>query len=283
MSSYDATSQSMPWMSSTRSTGNTKYKINGTIVHPIFIKILEYVDDPYWRSILTDAVKGKFTKGLSFNGDTLVNKKDGRSIIIKEDKESINKVIDFIKNTTGMRSQMDLEREKDYEKERSSIINTNINSWSDVKTKFNKKLLIVEFISKMSKLYELTQDETNQLATIIYMYIDDDVIKRGILVRDNNISEIYGLCWDPIKRKFFLEVEPKKNVTSKMNPSNIRYVEEEIPRELGTVETVKNWNKLMKGFSKGIKKPSINSEEILSHPFKNSSENEYNYTRSSNS
>ena len=281
MSSYDSTSQSMPWLSSTRSF-STRSQATINVTNPIFIKLLDYVDDPYWKLILLDAAKGKFPKGFSFNGSTLLYRLNNKSITIEDNVNSINRFIEFIRMNTGIRSKMDLEREKDYEREHQ-ISPSNVDNWGKIKSKFNKRMIVIEFVTKTKKLYNLSEEEADQLTTLINMNLEEDVIKKNIVMKDNNIVQIHGLHWDPIKRKFFLEGEPKRIPFSGGNPADVTYVEEGIPLETNHVETVKNWNKFLKEFNKLVRKSSSSREEkglnMSTETLKSSSD----VTRSSNS
>lgn len=286
--SYNSSNKSISYYSNSKSYLNIRGKNNGNIVNPFFIKLIDYVDDPYWKDVLLDASRGKFPKEFSYNDNVLTCKKNNSSISIEENANSINRLIEFIRNITGTRSKMDLEREKDYEKEHNLTVN-NINSWSDVKTKYNKRLLIIEYVSKLSKIYNLTQNETDELRTLINIHLDNDILKKSVIIEDNNISDITCFKWDSIKRCFNFVGVLKKNIVQKSNQNNIIYVENDIPLELYTVETIKNWNKLMKKYTKGIKKPLyIKNEDTspMNHDnlsTKDSTEHEHNYMQSSSS
>ena len=279
MSVYDSNSQSMPWLSNSK---NSNGKVNINTMYPLFSKLSDYIDDSYWKSIFIDCAKGKFVKGFSYNNNTntLLYRTNGKNIIIEDNLNSINRIIDFIRGNTGIRSPMDLEREKDYEREHQTI-NVNMNNWSKI-LKFNKKLIIIEYVSKMRKLYNLTQKETDQLTTLINMNMNEDVIKKNIILDDDNILKINGLEWDPLKRIFFLINEIKKPLISKGNPCNVMYIEENIPLNTCRVDTVKEWIKFIKEFNKFTKKNTSNVEEMIS-PYKTLSSSENFHEESSNS
>ena len=275
----------MPWLSTSKSSmGSTIHKNMLNVIYPIFMKFSEHVDDPYWKSILINCAKGKFPKGFIYNDNILLYRPNGESVNIDDTGESINIFIDFIRSNAKIRSKMDLDREKDYEKEQQIGKNVKFEEWGKIKSKFNKRLLIIEYVTKMKNLYDLSQDESDQLTTLINMNMNEEIIKRNIIIQDNNISGINGLQWDPISRKFYLEGENRKVNTPKSNACNyhIIYVEEEIPLEHKRFETTKDWNKFIKEFTKVIKKtPSLKEEKIHSSPINSSDVESYN--RSSNS
>jgi hypothetical protein len=281
MSLYDSNSniQSMPWLSNSKSINS---KVNINTMYPLFNKLSEHIDDSYWKSIFLDCAKGKFVKGFSYNNNTntLLFRITGKSIIIDDSLNSINKIIDFVRSNAGIRSPMDLEREKDYEREHQAI-HVNMNNWSKI-LKFNKKLIIIEYVSKMRKLYDLTQKETDQLTTLINMNMNEDVIKKNIILDDDNILKINGLEWDPLKRKFYLINEVKKAFISKSDPCNVIYIEENIPLNTCRVDTVKEWIKFIKEFNKFTKKNSSNVEEPT-NAYKVLTSSENFYEESSNS
>ena len=281
MSSYDSVSQSMPWLTSNKSLSSTRIR-SMNVVNNIFIKRMDFVDDPYWKSILLDAAKGKFPKGFSFNDGTLLYRPLGKSMVMEDNINSINKFIDFIRINTGIRSKMDLEREKDYEREYQINHKVNMIEWSKI-SKFNKRLMVIEFVSNIKKIHNLDQNETDQLKTLINMNLEDDIIKKNVIMKDNNIEEIRGLRWDQSSRKFSLDGEIKRTIFYKTDPSDITYIEENIPVEMGYVETIKGWNKFLKDFNKLFKNNYSPRDEGMGTLSKNLDGIESSYTRSSNS
>ena len=140
MSSYETIVQSMPWLSSNKAMLNDNNKINSSVLYPNFLKLSQYIDDPYWKKIFVDCSKGTFPKGFTFNGINLMFKTGQKIMTMKiEDDLEINDFINFIRSHTGIRSKMDLEREKDHEKELKSD-NKEINDWSKIRSKSHKRL-----------------------------------------------------------------------------------------------------------------------------------------------
>ena len=284
MSSYETIVQSMPWLSSNRAMLNTPDKINASILYPNFSKLSQYIDDPYWKKIFVDASRGIFPKGFTFNGVNLMYKTGQKAMKIEDDLQ-INDFISFIRSNTAMRSKMDLEREKDYEKELKSD-NKEINNWYKIRSKPHKRLLIIAYVTKMTKIYVLNKSESNQLATLIGMHLEEDVIKKNIIVEETNISEITSIKWNEIERKFFIDIQNhKESFLKRYIDEDIIYIQENISLNIDKIITIKEWSKFLKEFNKISKKPIQSKDDgnYGSPRISNSNSTEFTSLRESSS
>ncbi len=227
-------------------------KIN--VNHPIFLEVSEEIDDPYWRNVFIEFAKGKFIKGFTFNGTTLMCKSGTKYIDVEPDESS--KLVDFIRQHTAKRSAMDLEREKDAEKELYNQQNL-VRNWSDVKSASFKRMLIIDFVSKCQHLYQLTKKERDKLETLICMHLKE--INPDIEYSDGQITQIKSLRWFPTTREFKLSGVSRKHKNIKYgNCDTINYVVKPLEIRDEKVSTIKDWEKFMKKFNKNGVRPNEN-------------------------
>ena len=270
--SYEVSMKSMPWINSSKDGGN-KRSTNTVSKYPIFIKLSERTDDPDWKSILLDAGKGKFPKGFFYNGNNLVYRQNNKIIPIN-DKTTVNKFIDFVRECNGFRSRMDSEREKDIERERNQSVNI-ITKWENINSKHIKKQLVNEYIEKLKKRYGLNVDESNRLSTLIHLNLTEDIIKKNIVIENGKVEDIKTILWNESARTFYLKGEEffkKINFTY----DNIGYDMSENSLSTYQVDTLKEWKKFLKDFNKigkGMLKMGENDETET--PTKYSSNSEY--------
>jgi len=241
---------SMPWLNSNSSESSRKKK-NIPLMYPIFEELSSRVDDPQWEKYLIDAAKGKFPKGISFNGEALIYKignKKPETIEISGKSNAVENFMNFIRKTTGLRTSMDLEREKDNEHRSSGMVQK---EWSKIKSKAYKKLLIIDFIGKMSTDHRLTQEEKDQLLTLINLNIGNTHVSRGIKVVDDAIQEIEDLKWNPDTRIFSFPIFQSKIKDSLYkNNENVVYTCQPLEIDNIKISTLKEWSKFLKDFNK---------------------------------
>lgn len=255
-SNYDTIIHSMPWLQK----GNTNNRKNINVVYPLFLKLSEMVDDPDWKSILLDSAKGKLPKGFSFNGTHLIFKNTNKIINLNDDGSSVKEFINFVRDCVGMRSKMDLEREKDSERDNYKEEDLP-QEWSNIKSKFTKRMLIIDYVDKIRITHKLKEKEVNQLSTLLNLNMNDDIIKKNVILKEYEIVEIKSLLWDSSKRIFSLDGLNYKEFNVKCD--NVFYYNKDLDLNIEKVSTLKEWNKFVKKYHK-ISKREIENDYPIS-------------------
>jgi hypothetical protein len=260
------------WSTLSKINSNTKLeyydKKRITVSNPIFLDIADKVDDPYWKSIFIEFAKGKFIKGFVFNGKTLMCKNGTKYVDV--DTNNPLELIDFLKRYTAKRSAMDLEREKDAEKE---LYNQNEapKAWTSIRSGPYKRMLIIDFIARCKNLYKLTKNEAAKLETLICINLKDPAVNSNIEYNDGIITQIKNLRWVESSRTFQLVGLSEKYKHFKYNScENINYVVKPLDIKDEKISTVKEWNKFIKKFNKSVGKsvadiPDVDEKSTLNN------------------
>jgi len=207
-SSYTLTDDtSFQHLTDERSTGRKRPP--PAVVHPIFERCLPLVDDPYWRSLLSQAARGKFPRGFTYRGNVLYHRRGSRTVNITlptdDAVSSLGLTLTFFRNQGGLRSSLDHDRDRQAvdDQLRGHLAPL---TWDAAKRhKGLKDLLINGYVKRMVIQYQLDPSETERLRTLIHMGLMSRQLDHGITIANYEIVDIEGLVYDPIDRRFRLE------------------------------------------------------------------------------
>lgn len=249
----------IPDTSGTSSTPGRK-RLVPQMMYPIFYELAESVDDPQWKSILLDSSRGKLPKGFIYNGKSLIFRSTGKYVDIVNNHQAAEAFISLVRNNTGFRTEMDLERERDNER---SIVPLEQKSWSSI-TKSNKKLLLIDFVAKLKREYKLTEEETSQVNHLLNFNLKDVAMNKSIRLSDGSIETIENLYWNSGTRTFSLSGLTYKAKELRYNTDeNINYVYRPLEIKSDNVSTAKEWNKFLKKLNKSMSQVNRNRQENL--------------------
>ena len=208
----------MPWLTTPITTPKPKTtKKNATNhVNSIFEQCLTHVTDDFWRSILMEAAKGKFPRNFSFSKSILSFKKKTKSDTIEVPTTPYNAtcvILDFLRNKGGIRSPLDLEREK-REQEESMLAKSisNYTCWAKIKNKALKRAYITEFIKITSDKHKLNFEQRKKLKTLINSgFLLGSINANNIVFDGFSVTDITILDYDGTE--FSLETDDKKTIS----------------------------------------------------------------------
>ena len=183
------------------------------IVHPVFLRIASQMDDTFWKYIYEDLSYAKCPYGIYISNDNICcNYKDKKfcyniyssnnpSVIFKE-------ICELFKDKFGLLSKKDkLLKNKMFIKKQEEINDILNNSWSNIKRKNIRVMLIEKFVINQSLKYSLTLHQTKELYNKIILGLLFKTIHKGSIVYENqNIKEIKSISFK--KNSFTL----KKNL-----------------------------------------------------------------------
>lgn len=266
---------SVSWINtkSTEPRKKTNPKKIVTVVNPIFQHCANRTDDPLWKSILMDAAVGKMLRGYLYGGGILTYKNKNKSVQISQTDPdvAVETFIKFVRDTSSVRSKMDNEREK-YVEQNYQINNqlSEITSWSDVKSSFNKRLLIINYIGMAKNALSLSQREMDQLQTLIHLeLILGNITGSNIQFYNGTISNIVGINWDGQTRTFSYTGHTKAKRPDNTSPTNLGDLKVPFGDNNNTPNLLQVWIKYLKSFSKTpqsnyeLMAPALNNSSSL--------------------
>ena len=228
------TMKTMSWLSTPPvkqdKTKGRKPKAPLAVVIPFLGECAEFVEDPYWKSILTQCSYGKFPRGFMYRNTYLTFKRGARPERIQlpeSPKEATKTIINFFQSTAGMRSELDTEREKrELTEEFTDEQLAEKNKWSEMSQKYRTQA-INEFIDFISTGMKLNTIQKNKLTTIINLgFILGYFTSDHVLYTDGSISGIIGLAYNPETEEFIYD--PTKINTKNFSKTKKKIVPQEV-------------------------------------------------------
>ena len=169
------------------------------IVYPIFLECCELIEDTFWKNVFEDLSYGKCPYGTYISKDFLCcnykNKEFSYKIESKNPKQLYNDIYILFIKKLGLLSHKDkIEKKINFDNIESEIKEYR-KSWSNIRKKNIKDLLIENYVIDMKKRYLLTIKQTRNLLSMIFIGMVFKVInvkdidyEEGIIKNINGIS-----------------------------------------------------------------------------------------------
>lgn len=203
----------LPWISSVNASnkaGTVKKKNRSStkVPHQILLDAVQYVDDEYWHTVLTDMAHHKYPKGFIVKNGVLSYKRNMTSIfsVVLDGmaaNEVADKVIEFLQQHGNMKSDRDREHDQiiaDNIKKKSK--EKCIYSWKDIKSTKKKNIFLMNYAVSLTKKHpNLKYDD-------IYSLLCSEILLKRILpehiiIKDNKIDSIEVLKYED--GKYYVE------------------------------------------------------------------------------
>ena len=169
---------------------------NKEIKNHVFLECLQHTDNKFWQSLFEELAYGVTPHGTYFCGDLFCCKFKNKSFTYNyTEKDSLtlfNEISELLKNKLNIFSE--IERKNIKLNVKNSLENQLNKSWSSIKKKNLKELLIKIFISNMKNKHNLSE----QQAKDAYLYINLAIIFKTITPDDivydgENVVSIKGM------------------------------------------------------------------------------------------
>nr|QBK93600.1 MAG: uncharacterized protein LCPAC404_03040 [Pithovirus LCPAC404] len=210
---YATVSKPLPWFNKTVKTAKKKKTAKvQKVIHPIFVECSKVVGDPFWKDFFIRMSKNKLPKGFRIKGNTLVchDRTKTKHINFTDDiLETASKCMQFLKEIANIMSMTDREevrRNQIEEMKKANIPKV----WSEIKKKKSeKRAAIIQYVSELTREYNLTLFESTDLLTLINLsYFLGQIGNDDVSYEKGHITEIRGLI--RIDNKFKLDDEHGK-------------------------------------------------------------------------
>lgn len=178
------------------------------IVYPIFLECCESIEDTFWKNVFEDLAYGKCPYGTYISKDFLCcnyKNKEFSYKIEKKDPEVLYTDIHtlFVKKL-GLLSHKDkIDKKIDFVNIENEIKESR-KSWSNIRKKNIKDLLIENYVISMKNKYVLSLKQARHLISLIFIGMVFKVITvKDIEYEDGEIKNIEGIKFG--KKKIILE------------------------------------------------------------------------------
>ena len=168
------------------------------IVYPIFLECCQHASDTFWENVFEDLAYGKTPYGTYISKDFLCcsyRKKDFSYKIERKDAKQVHdEVHNLLITKLGLFSPQErVKQKKDFDEYESSM-RFSRNSWSSIRKKSIKELLIELFVTRMKNEYSLSLKQSRHLLSAIFMAMVFKVITSDdIEYEEGGIQSIDGI------------------------------------------------------------------------------------------
>jgi len=178
------------------------------VVYPVFLECCQYADDTFWETIFEDLAYAKAPYGTYISKNFLCcsykKKEFSYRIEKKNAKEVHDDVYKLLTQKLGILSQRERLKKKRAFHDVESGIKDSRKSWSDIRKKNMKELLLELYITRMKKKHCLTVKQSRYLLSILMIALTFKVITAAdIDYRDDRIHHIDGI--DFAKRQVIIK------------------------------------------------------------------------------
>lgn len=221
--------------------------IKRDIIYPVFLQCYQHATDSFWKNIFEDLAYGLTPYGTYIKQDFLsCSFKDKEfSYKIDEKKDSYilyNDIYNLLKNRLGILSHREKNKKRiDFNTVEDNIKNSR-KTWSDIKKKNIKEILIEKYVIEMKNKYSLSINQAKYLLSIIFIALLFKIISNEEIHYNNNkIESIDGI---EFKEKKIILKKDIYNIDAEFTP--------EIIVDKGLLST--EWEKYIKNLEKLSKK-----------------------------
>lgn len=177
-------------------------------MHPIFQKCSELETDDYWRSFYKDLSNGRSPPNLyvSANAVSIKNKTSVSFTLVGKSANEITKSLKaFLLKHTTIGSRKDKQKQKKLVDEDAKQINENnlVTSWTLIKKKNVKELMLLEFALKLKSDHNLSIKQANKAYDFIRNLLTIAPIpSKHIILENGKIVKIQNLDYDNVSNMF---------------------------------------------------------------------------------
>jgi len=262
-----ATIKTRPWLSSQGSTSlnvvgsgkNRRSKNQPQIVNPIFEACAQKITDSFWVSVFSQAAIGKFPRGFMFKDNALTYKRGTKIQRIELSTDPSIAVIEsmsFFTRTAGIMSSTDQERSR-RELEDRLLESQSLHScsWTEIKKKKVREMLIGTFIEDLVHKYGLSDREKINLKSMINLgFILGYFQNNNVHFEHGRIQSIAGLNYDEVTRKFSIDSScvPRISKSSKNKFSKTEEDSDGLIKDPHIVSFMTLWIRFLESLEKRI-------------------------------
>ena len=168
------------------------------IVYPIFLECCLHTSDTFWENVFEDLAYGKTPYGTYISNDFLCCSYRKKDFSYKIERKDSNQVHDEVHNLLvtklGLLSPQERVRQKKVFDEYENNMKFSRNSWSSIRKKSIKELLIELFVTRMKNKHSLTLKQSRYLLSSINMGMVFKIITSDdIEYEDGCIQSIIGI------------------------------------------------------------------------------------------
>ena len=182
------------------------------IIYPIFLDCCHYAKESFWKHIFEDLAYGKTPYGTYITKDFLCCKYKSKEFSYKIENKDVeilyNDIYNLLSNKFGLLSENEqFNKRIKFHSVADNIIESR-NSWSNIRKKNVKDLLLELYVLNMKRKYNLSIKQGKYLRSLIFIGLVLKVFTSKDIIYDNNeIKDIKGIEFENnkiiVKKKMY--------------------------------------------------------------------------------
>lgn len=174
--------------------------IKKEIIYPIFLECCDLIEDTFWKNVFEDLSYGKCPYGTYITKDFFCcnykNKEFSYKIERKDPNQLYIDIHELLVKKLGLLSHKDKIKKKIDFTLLEDEIKENRKSWSNIRKKNIKDLLIENYVINMKNKFTLSIKQARNLLSIIFIGMVFKVISvKDIVYEDGEIKNINGISF----------------------------------------------------------------------------------------
>jgi len=181
------------------------------LIHPIFLECKERVENIFWKSLFEEFAYGKYPKQLYVNHQQQIQSTNRANFFQYSFKdktidEMIPEIQELLLTHTSLISNEEITQKKT---EHIKFKEEKLTSWKDIKKKFIREMLLMDYCIQLKNDHKLTTDIIYNLYTLLlYSNVSE------VHMENNKISHIPGIFYDAVLKVFTVQRESDDKMDS---------------------------------------------------------------------
>ena len=172
------------------------------ILYPIFLECCELIEDTFWKNVFEDLSYGKCPYGTYIAKDFFCcnykNKEFSYKIERKDPQQLLTDIHNLLVKKLGLMSNKDKIKKKIDFNQIENNIKEYRKSWSNIRKKNIKDLLISNYVIHMKNKHLLSLKQARNLLSVIFIGMVFKVISvKDIIYEDGVIKHVNGISFKP--------------------------------------------------------------------------------------
>jgi hypothetical protein len=177
---------------------SSRFRGKRDVIHPIFITCKEECTNEYWKGVFDDLAYGKYPKQIYVSSGMIQSsskKKLSFCYVFKNKKphQIIKDVVELLTNYTDLISSDEIKQKKNVNEQYKKDV---WHQWKDIKRKYIKDVLLMEYCLDLRKTYNWTLRKATQVYQALSLRVYGSQL-TDIKLMDGRIESVTGMQLTP--------------------------------------------------------------------------------------
>jgi hypothetical protein len=178
------------------------------LIHPIFIECKERVENGFWKTLFEELAYGKYPKQFYITQQQVIHSSVRDVFQYSFSDKTVDDIIRDVQELLTLHTNLISNEDMDLKKlENEKYKKETWNQWKDVKKKYIREILIMEYCIMIKQQLQLSTSGMQQVYTTIINLMNNGQLS-DIQLKDNKIQHIKGIHINPEENVLRISFEP---------------------------------------------------------------------------